>query len=100
MVTASHNPPEYNGFKVIACEGVEVSRKLEAKIEVLVERNTWKLGKKPGRRGKPIDGLSPYFNGLRTQAQEIPEKLHHSKAVVDVGNGVAALTTPKILRDL
>ncbi|OLE77034.1 phosphoglucosamine mutase [archaeon 13_1_20CM_2_54_9] len=100
MVTASHNPPEYNGFKVIASDGVEVSRKLEAKIEFLVERNTWKLGKKPGRRVKPIDGLNPYFNGLRTQAQEIPEKLHHIKAVVDVGNGVAALTTPKILRDL
>src|SRR5213593_4364091 len=100
MVTASHNPPEYNGFKVIASDGVEVSRKLEAKIEFLVERNTWKLGKKPGRRVKPIDGLNPYFNGLRTQAQEISEKLHHIKAVVDVGNGVAALTTPKILRDL
>src|SRR5213593_147835 len=100
MVTASHNPPEYNGFKVIASDGVEVSRKLEAKIEFLVERNTWKLGKKPGRRVKPIDGLNPYFNGLRTQAQEISEKLHHIKAVVDVGTGVAALTTPKILRDL
>ncbi|MDH5200616.1 MAG: phosphoglucosamine mutase, partial [Candidatus Bathyarchaeota archaeon] len=33
MVTASHNPPEFNGVKVIARDGVEISREDEAKIE-------------------------------------------------------------------
>ena len=27
MITASHNPPEYNGVKPIANDGVELSRR-------------------------------------------------------------------------
>src|SRR3989441_5823529 len=42
MVTASHNPPEYNGFKLIDSNGVEVSRKTEERVESLVDRDAWK----------------------------------------------------------
>jgi phosphomannomutase/phosphoglucomutase len=34
MITASHNPPEYNGIKAIANDGVEISRDEESKIEL------------------------------------------------------------------
>ena len=33
MITASHNPPEYNGIKPIASDGVEISREDENVIE-------------------------------------------------------------------
>ena len=33
MITASHNPPEYNGIKPTANDGVEISREDELKIE-------------------------------------------------------------------
>ena len=33
MITASHNPPEYNGIKPVASDGVEISRDDEKKIE-------------------------------------------------------------------
>jgi phosphomannomutase/phosphoglucomutase len=33
MITASHNPPEYNGVKVVAEDGVEIPREEEVKIE-------------------------------------------------------------------
>jgi phosphomannomutase/phosphoglucomutase len=33
MVTASHNPPEFNGIKVMGSNGIEVSREVEAQIE-------------------------------------------------------------------
>ena len=33
MITASHNPPEYNGIKAIANDGVEISRDDESRIE-------------------------------------------------------------------
>src|SRR5262245_408154 len=33
MITASHNPPEYNGIKPTASDGVEISREDELKVE-------------------------------------------------------------------
>ncbi len=33
MITASHNPPEYNGLKAVASDGIEVSRQDELRIE-------------------------------------------------------------------
>ncbi len=33
MITASHNPPKYNGIKVIWNDGIELSREQEVKIE-------------------------------------------------------------------
>ena len=33
MITASHNPPEFNGIKLIAADGTEASRSQEEKIE-------------------------------------------------------------------
>src|ERR671938_414571 len=33
MITASHNPPEYNGLKAIASDGVEISREDELRVQ-------------------------------------------------------------------
>ena len=33
MITASHNPPEYNGIKPCADDGVEISREDEIRVE-------------------------------------------------------------------
>ena len=32
MITASHNPPQYNGIKPVASDGVEISREDEQKL--------------------------------------------------------------------
>jgi phosphomannomutase len=51
IVTASHNPPKFNGLKFIAQDGTEFSREQESRIdsifgEDLLERADWnKIGK-------------------------------------------------------
>src|SRR5574341_1567423 len=43
MITASHNPPEYNGIKPTARDGVEISRGDELKVEEFYFNKTWKI---------------------------------------------------------
>ncbi|TRO52975.1 phosphoglucosamine mutase, partial [Candidatus Bathyarchaeota archaeon] len=35
MVTASHNPPQFNGVKIMYHDGIEIPKSLEAEIESL-----------------------------------------------------------------
>src|SRR5713101_1208283 len=100
IVTASHNPPEYNGFKVIDTDGVEIPREKEAFVEDAVQRNHWTLSNQPGRRVKQeririyLDSVMKHLEGLD------PELFKRLTVVVDVGNGVSALTTPALLQSL
>src|SRR2546421_5107193 len=38
MITASHNPPEYNRFKVVDSDGIEIERSKEGKREFITHR--------------------------------------------------------------
>ncbi len=102
MVTASHNPPEYNGIKVIDKDGVEISPKDELIIENIYfkkkfERKDWNhLGEKLSIQ----DGLDTYREAIRQKVDE--EKISKSKLkiVVDPANGVGSLVTPYLCREL
>jgi phosphomannomutase/phosphoglucomutase len=102
MVTASHNPPEYNGIKVIDKDGIEISPKDELTIENIYfkkkfERKGWNhLGEKLSIQ----DGLDTYREAIRQKVDE--EKISKSKLkiVVDPANGVGSLVTPYLCREL
>ncbi len=97
MITASHNPPEYNGFKVVDSDGIEIGRDKEEKIEGLFPRKSWMASKNPGRRTHPPQPLEPYLSSLSkfVSGRKFRRPV---TVVVDTGNGVAALTTPVLLR--
>ena len=99
MVTASHNPPNYNGFKVVDSDGIEIPRLGEERIESLVQRGSWRASTRAGSRSQNNEPLESYFTKLRVQVKQ-PEDLARIKVVVDTANGVAALTTPVFLRRL
>jgi len=99
MVTASHNPPEYNGFKIVDSDGIEIPRSKEEKIEALIHRDKWGTSYRPGQRLFKGDRIEPYFERLESQVLA-RAGIENLKIVIDTGNGVAALTTPKLLRKL
>jgi phosphomannomutase len=49
-ITASHNPPRYNGFKIKAAFGGSAPPELTARVEELIGRRTPRSGKAPERR--------------------------------------------------
>jgi phosphomannomutase/phosphoglucomutase len=102
IITASHNPPEYNGIKVIWNDGIEISHEQEIEIEnIYFENETvcaeWdKLGTTHellGVNDEYIEAIKKHVN-----AAKIAEKHYH--VVVDAANSVGGLTGPRLLRDL
>ncbi|MDM7275326.1 MAG: phosphoglucosamine mutase [Thermoprotei archaeon] len=103
MVTASHNPPEYNGIKVIAPDGVEVDKEDEEAIEELYFKGhssklEWRsLVEPPETAGGLIDA---YVNAIISQVDSESIARRGFKVVVDCANSVGALATPLLLRKL
>jgi phosphomannomutase/phosphoglucomutase len=101
MVTASHNPPEFNGVKVMASDGVEVSRQQEDEIE----ESFFSGGPEPSpwdRIGKirRLDALDSYKVSVLTHIDCGAVREAGLKVAIDPGNGVAALTAPDTAREL
>ncbi|MCD1293805.1 phosphoglucosamine mutase [Methanocella sp. CWC-04] len=101
VVTASHNPPEYNGIKGIAGDGTELSREDEAVVEKIYfsgnfKKATW------DQTGdlRHYDPKPDYIEGIisKVDAGMIREK--NFKVVVDTGCGAASVTAPFLLRKL
>ncbi len=101
-VTASHNPPEYNGIKVMARDGVEVPRSDEELIEGCYRRREWARAdwRHVGKIFQRSDGIDAYVRELQRHFD--PEAIKKAKlaTMVDAGSGVGTLTTPYVLRDL
>ncbi len=100
MVTASHNPPEYNGFKIIDSDGVELSRKKEVRIEQLFDRNKFKVPNTPGMRAPAEAAIRDYLRSVKSHFGQDKSDLRNITVMVDSGNGVSFLTTPYALKQI
>ncbi len=95
MVTASHNPPEYNGLKIFDGDGIALSGEDEAKLEgrmlqIEGQGASWdKVG--TSYDTKP---LGEYLEMLAS-AVELKKKW---RVLVDPGNGATCGVTPQVLR--
>jgi len=99
MITGSHNPPEYNGFKL--CVGKDTIHGEDIQdLRRLIEANgndaKQSIGKEGSVSRKSI--LPEYINYLKSK---FPINHHVPlKVVLDAGNGTAGLAAPEIMRDM
>jgi phosphomannomutase/phosphoglucomutase len=102
MITASHNPPEYNGVKVMAKDGVEIPRRQEIEIETIFFENKTRHAKWDGvgRTQSLPSVLEEYKEAVKrhVNVSAIGKKSYH--IVVDAANGVGGLAAPYLLREL
>lgn len=100
MITASHNPPEYNGVKIIEADGTEMGDEETLKLEQLIfepsfSPQSWEY------IGNEIH--APYLTRKYIQSivHHFPDRIGSGiTVVVDPGSGPACLTTPQILTEM
>jgi phosphoglucosamine mutase len=98
MITASHNPPEYNGIKLLNPDGSSFTSSQQAQMEeeILSENYSaapWDEIKKSGLYHNAVE------NHIDRIAADFPSGLG-LKVVVDAGCGAASEVTPQLLTRL
>ena len=100
MITASHNPPEYNGLKPTARDGVEISREAELVVEDIYFGKRWRASKKLGVTGLEDRAVRTYLDGIKSQVNVRKIRSRRFRVALDLGNGAQAVTAPLLCREL
>ncbi len=100
MITASHNPPEYNGLKPIANDGVELPRQDESVVEQIFENKTFITSEIVGQNFKEEMIIKRYINDVLALVDVDRIRKRKFKVTMDLGNGVQALVAPLLAKKL
>jgi len=89
QITGSHNPPEYNGFKL----GLSTASVYGADIQHLYDLAA--AGRFPRGKGtlRREDVIGPYIDDIANRVGKLSRNL---KVVLDCGNGAGSLVAPKL----
>ncbi len=101
VISASHNPMEFNGIKFFNGEGYKLPDALEDEIEALI-RNEMKdvvlpIGSGVGKIDYRFDLRDEYVNFIK---KCVPVDLTGMKIVADCAEGASHYTSVKVLKDL
>jgi phosphomannomutase / phosphoglucomutase len=100
MITASHNPPQYNGIKPTAPDGVEIPREDEVKVEDIYYSKRFVKIDGTGRNFIDDNIVSRYIDAVLDliDANRIRERKF--TVVMDTGNGAQAVVAPFVAKKL
>ncbi len=102
VITASHNPPQFNGIKCIDRDGTELERSEEEKIERIYHDGKFsempweKIGRVSGRN----DAIALYHDGILRQVDGGKIRGRKYRVLVDTGNGASYFSTPLLMEKL
>ena len=101
VISASHNPVEFNGIKFFYGNGYKLPDELEDEIELLIRNNMsgikFPTGSGVGKIKYRTDAREEYINHSITS---VPVKLDGLKIVVDCAEGASFYTSVEALKEL
>ena len=97
MITGSHNPPEFNGFKISVGKETIYGESIQ-EIRRIVEQGSGDRGQGSGKI-EHYDIISAYMDYIKRQFNGISDR-PAIKVVIDAGNGIGGVVAPKLLREL
>ncbi|MBQ8331212.1 MAG: phosphoglucosamine mutase [Clostridia bacterium] len=101
MISASHNPAEFNGIKIFSGNGLKLPDMLEERIEEIVldkiRSMATPIGGEVGKLTYAKDAAADYVRHVKSTAHCCLEGL---KIAIDCANGSASVTAPTLFREL
>ncbi|MDY3796683.1 MAG: phosphoglucosamine mutase [Agathobacter sp.] len=101
VISASHNPMEFNGIKFFNGEGYKLSDDLEDEIEALIANDMedviFPIGPGIGKVDYRFDIVDEY---IKFEEKTVPVDLSGMKIVIDCAEGASSYTSVKALQDL
>ncbi|MHA1105122.1 MAG: hypothetical protein ACTSPN_05300 [Promethearchaeota archaeon] len=101
IITGSHNPPEWNGIKLLSSNNYLNNEDLK-EIRELMEHTDLSLYPKTESAGK-VETLNPipeYLEDLYNHINMKKRKKNKLRVVLDTGAGAGGVVTPRLLKDL
>jgi phosphomannomutase/phosphoglucomutase len=102
IITASHNPPEFNGIKGVASDGTEFSKDVEDEIERIYFDKSYSLAdwKNVGKLSSWDGAIDLYIKGILANVDVSSIKKKQFHVVLDCGNGAGSIVAPILLKKL
>lgn len=101
MLTASHNPCEFNGIKIFRGDGYKLPDALEEQIEAIVldhaQQPILPTGGGVGGISDAPDAIRDYIDHLK---EAVPSRLDGLKVAIDCANGCASRTAQTLFSEL
>lgn len=100
VISASHNPVEYNGIKFFNDNGYKLTDEIEDKIEGIIKNDDKienPVGEKVGKKEVIDNGVKEYTDYLKTT---IDVDFTGLKVAMDCGNGACYEAAPMLLEEL
>lgn len=101
VISASHNPVEFNGIKFFDGDGYKLPDELEDEIERLIKSNMKDVplptGSRVGKIKYRTDAREEYINHA---VQSVPVDLTGMKIVIDAAEGASFYTSVEAIKDL
>jgi phosphomannomutase/phosphoglucomutase len=102
IITASHNPPEFNGIKVIDSLGLELARRDEESIEKHYFTESFRVAHWESLGGTRADHqwADEYVQGIVSKLDAKATRKEGFEVVLDCANGAGYGTSPDLLSKL
>ena len=98
MITASHNPPEFNGIKCVSGDGTECTHAQESAIEDAYEKGVKSVGWGSVGRLREVAGAGEaYIAAIVSKVDADAIRGARLKVCLDCSNGAASRTSPLLL---
>lgn len=101
VISASHNPVEFNGIKFFDADGYKLPDEMEDEIEAVIKSNMkdvpFPTGSQVGKIKYRTDAREEYINHA---VQSVPVDLTGVKVVIDAAEGASFYTSVEAIKDL